>query len=285
MDFKNEIENECGFHVQKIGEFCSPADVVDKLKDYVVNFSDSKLIQSTTNNKTILETLKSKYNCDSESCVLNQYDIKRYMNPELVESVLKDNFKPVGPKLSKEWLSNFDIDDVLKQIQKKYIDKHFLHIPFQMRDFEKTNSDLARLDWQAEYNKGYRTFGTVMNTDYSSGKGIHWFAIFGEFLDSSNIFTIEYFNSSGELPLPEVTSWMKRTKHALTMNKEVKDIVATRLINQEDSSSCGVYSLFYIISRLDGIPLEWFKKNRIKDETMYEFRKYLFREDAATENL
>lgn len=293
MDFKNEIENECGFHITKNDGFCAPSNVVNKLKE-LASESDANVpnnIQNVQNapnvfnniqnvqNNTVLETLKAKYNCDSETCVLSQYEVKKYVDPDVIETVLKENFKPFGPRLTKEWLSNFDIDDVLSQIQKKYADKHFLHIPFQMRDFEKTNSDLARLDWQAEYNKGFRTFGTVMNTDYSTGKGIHWFAIFGDFLDSSDIFTIEYFNSSGELPLPEVTAWMKKCKHSLNFNKPVQDVIATRIINQQSSSECGLYSLYYIISRLHGVPLEWFKNNRVKDKIMYEFRKYLFRDN------
>lgn len=289
MEFKNELDNDCALHIKKEGAFCSPINIVDKLADFVTAFnnkphhagnelhlhSDSN---PDTTNKTILDTLKKKYNCSNETCILNQSEVKQHIDPVLIDKVLKENFKPVGPRMTRDWLSNFDIDDVLRQVQKKYEDKHFLHIPFQMRDFQKTNSELAQLDWDKEYKNGYRTFGTVMNTDTSTGNGIHWFALFGDFLDDSKVFTIEYFNSSGELPLPEVDLWMKKTKHSLNFDKDVKDVVATRIQNQHSDTECGIYSLYYIISRLDGIPLEWFKNNRIKDERMYLFRKYLYRE-------
>jgi len=275
MEFKHELDNECAFHVESNEGFCSPKELVDKLK----KFSETRDDKLDKVKKTSLEILKAKYNCDSETCILNQYDVKRYVDPNMIERALKENFKPIGPRMNKDWLSNFNIDEVLRQIQKKYKDKHFFHVPYQMRDFEKTNSELANLDWESKYKRGYRTFGTVMNTDYSDGNGIHWFAIFGDFLDDNKCYTIEYFNSSGELPLPEVSSWMKRFKHSLNLDKPVKDIVVTRIENQKSTSECGLYSLYYIISRLDGIPMEWFKKNRVKDSTMYTFRQYLFREE------
>ncbi len=275
MEFKSELDSECAFHVQKTDGFCAPVQIVNKLKTFVA----SKEYSNAENKHTsALDVLKAKYDCNSETCVLSQYDVKRYVNPDDIDKALKENFKPIGPARSTEWLSNFDIDDVLAQVERKYDDKNFLHIPFQMRDFEKTNSELARLDWQSKYNEGYRTFGTVINTDYSSGKGIHWFCLFGDFLDSSDKFTIEYFNSSGELPLPEISEWMKRTKYSLNFPKEVKDVIVTRIENQSNSHACGVYSLYYIISRLDGVPWEWFKKNKVGDERMKYCRQYLFRD-------
>jgi hypothetical protein len=276
MDFKDKVD-DCGFHIEKKGAFCAPRHIVDKLKDFVVNFH----LATNASEKTVMETLKEKYDCNSEACILQQSEIKNFIDPHTVERALKENFKPTGPRESSAWLSNFDIDDVLKQIQLKYGDKHFLHLPFQMRDFEKTGSELARLDWPARYKEGYRTFGTVMNTDESSGNGQHWFAIFGDFSDGTSPFTIEYFNSSGELPLDEVSLWMKRVKHewAATMQKNIKDIMVTRIVNQSDNHSCGPYSLYYIISRLDGTPYSYFRNNRVGDKAMHLFRKYLFRRE------
>ncbi len=274
MEFKTELDNECAFHL-KNETVCSPESITEKLKDFVVAVFDKQI----KDENDALEILKKKYDCSSESCILNQYDIKKYINPKLIENALETYFKPIGPRMTTNWLSNFDIDAVLAQIQKKYEDKNFLHIPFQMRDFQEKNTELAQLDWQKEYENGFRTFGAVINTDYSSGKGIHWFAIFGDFLDDNKCFTIEYFNSSGELPLPEITEWMKKLKHALRLDKPIKDIIATRIENQADSFSCGPYSLYYIISRLDGVPFEWFRKNKIGDKNMILFRKYLFRDE------
>jgi Ulp1 protease family, C-terminal catalytic domain len=269
MEFKSEINKECAFNVEQQEGFCSSINIVEKLKDYANKINPTG---------QAIDVLKEKYNCRSEVCVLNQSEIQNIIQPAEIEENIQQNFKPEGPKLTKTWLSNENIDKVLDQIQKKYIDKHFLHIPFQMIDFQEQQKELAQMDWQKEYQNGYRTFGTVINTDKYSGRGKHWFAIFGDFLDSSSIFTIEYFNSSGELPKDEIIVWMTKIKNILQFPKEVRDVVVTRIQNQYSDTECGPYSLYYIISRLDGVPMEWFKHNRIKDSTMYMFREYLFRE-------
>jgi hypothetical protein len=78
-----------------------------------------------------------------------------------------------------------------------------------MIDFEITNSELATFDWRQLYKQGFRTFGSVINTDKSTGGGIHWFAVFGDFRDASAP-TIEYFNSSGKMPMNEIIYWMNK---------------------------------------------------------------------------
>jgi hypothetical protein len=172
-----------------------------------------------------------------------------------------------------------DIDSVLSQIQKKYINKHFLHIPFQMIDFENMRTGLATLDWPTKYNEGFRTFGTVFNTDSSRGSGKHWFAIYGSFEDDSDDFIIEYFNSSGELPMKQITTWTAKVKVQWQSHfkKPINNVIVTRIVNQQDNWNCGSYSLYYIISRLSGVSYSYFKTKKIGDENMQEFRKFLFR--------
>ena len=266
MDFKNDIDNDCGFHIEKKESFCAPDHVVDKLKENM-----GKSIS--------LDDLKSKYNCNTEVCVLKHDEVRKIIGDESVRQIITERFKPPGPRDNNKWLSNIEIDSVLSQIQKKYVHRCFLHIPFQMIDFEKTKSELATLNWPKKYEEGYRTFGTVFNTDTSRGPGKHWFAIYASFEDSNDEFTIEYFNSSGELPMDPVSNWMKRVKYEWQphFNTPVKDIVATRIVNQYDNWNCGSYSLYYKISRLDGTPYKYFRNNPIGDDNMQEFRKYLFR--------
>lgn len=273
MEFKDDIDNECGFHIEKKGAFCSPADIVDKLAELILDTSPK-------NDKIILKSLKDKYSCNTEVCVLTQPEVIQVIG-QSTEKIIEEHFKPDGPRDNNRWLSNTDIDSVLIQIQKKYVNKHFLHIEFQMIDFETTQSELAKLDWPAKYKEGFRTFGAVFNTDTSRGRGQHWFAIYANFEDNASEFTLEYFNSSGELPMNQISTWMKRVKHKWqsAFNKSIQDIIVTRIVNQQDNWNCGAYSLYYIISRLDGTPYQYFKNNAIGDSNMQEFRKYLFRKD------
>lgn len=282
---------ECAFHHG--GEICSTNDVIRKMAQFLKKHG----VDSGNTPNVIVNKAKEVMKCDSESCVLTNPSFQNFAGKSLVKNVLENNFKPKGPALNFNLLSNFNIDDVLDQFEKAFKSCGFVHVPFQMRDFAdnqplediisyKTDEliekrkNLATMDIAAEYNNGMRCFGVVLNTDYSSGNGKHWFAIFGDFRKKP--FTIEYFNSSGNLPIFEVSSWMKKTVIDLTdrMNvnrDDILDVIASRITHQEDKHSCGVYSLYYIYCRINGIPYTYFKENRVPDKLMHDFRKVFFR--------
>ena len=267
--------NECAFNIEAKSGVCMDDTIVHKLEKYATDVKNLVVKQG----KDTIDKLKNIFNCKNESCLLTKYEIKDAIGHGTAENQLDNRFKPEGPFDSNEWFSNVNIDKVLDQIAIKYKEKKFLHIEFQMRDFESTGSELSKIDLAKEYNSGVRCFGVVFNTDVSSGRGQHWFYIFGDF--NSEPFTLEYFNSTGQDPLPEISQWMKKTKHHMekTLNKEVKDIIVSKISNQSDNHSCGSYSLYYIISRLDDIPYKYFTKNKIGDETMHTFRQHhLFRQ-------
>lgn len=272
MEFKQDIDNECAFYIEKRDGFCAPEEVVEKIKENILG-------SAMVGDEQAKEEIKKELGCDTEVCILQHPKVEAFIGQPTYQ-LIRERFKPVGPR-GTQWLSNVDIDSVLDQIQKKYTDKHFLHIEFQMIDFEETGGELAKLEWPAKFAIGYRTFGCVLNTDTSRGMGKHWFAIFGDFTGNSDSYTIEYFNSSGELPPHQIAMWMKRVKHRWQshFDKPILDVVATRIVNQYDGHSCGSYSLYYIISRLDGVPYQYFAQNAIGDHNMHEFRKYLFREE------
>jgi hypothetical protein len=278
MDFKHKLDDECGHHIEKNNGFCAPDHIVEKVKE--INNIDG------ADGPQILEELKNKYNCKTEVCVLSHPEVKYTIGDSKIRDVIVQHFKPVGPRNSNAWLSNNNIDEVLAQIQKQYKEKNFFHICFQMIDFEKTKSELATLDWPKKHKEGFRSFGTVLNTDYSTGRGKHWFALHGSFQDTDDEFTIEYFNSSGELPMDEISMWMKKVKHEWqpAFDKPIKDVIVTRIENQQDDWNCGPYSLYYIISRIDGTDYKYFKNNKIGDDNMQLFRKFLFRDSNHSRN-
>ena len=126
----------------------------------------------------------------------------------------------------------------------------------------------------------YDSLGVVLNTDTSDGPGIHWFCLYCNFV--VNPITLEYFNSSGNMPAPEVQAWLVKTKFDIenNINRKCEIVIASRIIHQQDSESeCGNYSLYYIWSRLNGVSYKKFNDERIKDDVMIEFRETLFRNE------
>jgi hypothetical protein len=295
MDFN---PNECSWEqFRKKGDtsVCSSPEVVQKMKDFLTALGekmDSVDPNKFQDKKDIVNKLKEKTGCKSESCVIQSDKFQNFAGSELLQQNLKENFKTKGPSFSTEWISNFHITDVLKKVSETWSEESFWPVPFQMRDFKKNSpsetaaghvkdSNLETLDLCKKYDEGSRCFGVVINTDYSTGSGIHWFCLFVDMRNPK--FTIEYFNSSGSEPLTEISAWMKKTRLLLEQkfsDKKIEIIKASQVEHQKDDHSCGIYSLYYIISRVVRIPYEYFQKNIIKTNKMHKFRNFLFRYDA-----
>lgn len=289
--------SECSWEkIRKYGEVnvCSSPQVIQKMADFLKTLGDDVGTLDASDDAAkarIVDKMKKQTGCKSESCAVQDAKFKKFASPYVVEENLK-NFKTKGPAHTTAWLSNFDIDDALEEIKKAYADQKFWHIPFQMRDFDKTrpgddapdhvrNSNLDSFDIIKKYEEGYRCFGVVVNTDISTGSGIHWFCLF-ICMRTPNI-TIEYFNSAGQPPLDEIERWMIKTRMLLASkfpNRNVSTVIASKEEHQTDDHSCGVYSLYYIISRVANIPYEYFVKNLVDSSTMLKFRKFLFRSDV-----
>lgn len=56
-------------------------------------------------------------------------------------------------------------------------------------------------------------------------------------------------------------------------------LAVTGVCHQRSQTECGPYALYYIRSRLEGVPAEDFANPaaRVSDETMEAFRQHLFR--------
>ena len=249
--------------------------------------------------KKILEKAKNKLKCDSEACVVSHPEFKKFAisNNILTNDEIEDNidtrFKIEGPRNSTKWLSNYDIDKTLEDWAFKFED--FFPCPFAMIDFDKMREPLYKYDmgkiYLGEYSKQtimgkvklpYRTFGCAINTDTSLGKGKHWMALFVDM--RGDIWTIEFFNSTGMAPQKSIVNWQQRTKDSLdnliqnqNLQKKTEIVIASNLEHQESNTECGLYTLFYIRARIENVPYTRFLEKEIPDENMIEFRKHCFR--------
>ena len=282
MEFNNKDKTEC----LNGGTQCTPSNVIKEIaKELNNNAIDNKpLVQSIdkelkndkhqTNGE--LTKLKDTLNCESESCVINSEEVKNAIGEDKSEEILERYFKPEGPRNNDNLLNNFNIDDVLESWKRDH--PGFYHVFYQMIDFDIVKTELATLDI-VTISKSYDSLGVVLNTDVSTGGGIHWFALYCDF--KTKPLQLEYFNSSGNLPRKEVQIWLARNKRTLLdAGMQCEVINAARIAHQQDSETeCGPYSLYYIKSRLNGVPAEQFNKKRIPDAKMLEFRQTLFRHE------
>jgi hypothetical protein len=252
---------ECSPHIKHNNGVCSTQESIKKMRNWL-ELCDLK------DNKSIIDAAITKTNCNSESCLYSKLDLPK--------NELNERFNSTGPYNNTDWLNNSNIDDHLKRFAIKFNDFH--HINFQMMDFKKMNTELNQVDWQQLVKDGIKSLGCIVNTDYSTGRGQHWVAIFIDFINC----TVEYFDSAGQNPMHEILEFQLDTVNKLSTitGKKWKDICVTKLQHQKGNTECGVYSMFYIISRLHDIPYRFFEHTRIPDEDMILFRKSIFRHSS-----
>lgn len=253
----------------------------------------SKFVNATGPENDIVEKIERELKCDSESCVLLNSTFKKFVeketgNTDIITYDLQKNFKTRGPRNSTDLLSNYNIDETLLRWAREF--KEFFPCPFSMIDFKIVTNDFGSINLdnvisgKALYKdpidgiqRGpFKTYGCVLNTDISTGHGKHWVCIFVDC--RSSIWTIEYFNSSGNPPHYDVSEWMENQRsNLLKLHDKVETITVTNLVHQKSNTECGMYVLYYIRSRLDGISYQHFLTKRIDDADVTKFRKHVFR--------
>ena len=140
-------------------------------------------------------------------------------------------------------------------------------------DFEQIYNELANINVKALCKKD-KKIGIVFNTDISTGQGEHWISMFLNMKDR----TICFFDSTSDKPPKPVWRLIKKiVAQSKLMGCPLKIVVNKRQFQFQDSE-CGVYSLWFLISRLRGDSCDYLFKNSISDEKMNKNRNKFFRQ-------
>lgn len=197
----------------------------------------------------------------------------------LAKKELAERFKPEGPAGSDTWLSNWNIQDVLTQYQRRF--KFFHALEPVMYDFMDYDNDLRNFNPEEIRARGITCVACVLNTDTSKGPGKHWVSMFLDMRHERK--TLEFFNSSGKGPTTRVNAHLAEL--AKRVGAEFYHTAGRE--HQYSNSECGMYSLYYVWHRLaESLPLEMSEaegraarfavKSRIPDSDAYAFRAKVF---------
>ena len=241
---------------------------------------DGKINDINENN---IDIIQEKFNCKNQRCIAMSLNLN-----------LK-NFKTIGPANNTNLLTNVNIDDVMEKYT--LIHPNFHPIKFTMDDWFNIsgNKEIVLLGNDPSYicklinNKDQKKncIGFIMNTDKWSGRGIHWTALFCD-LRNDDEWTIEFFNSSSNKPSRNIKILIDNIINNLYTCPSkpyeciVKNINISKNEHQLSNTECGPYSLFFILNRLNKQPIKYFEFNeydKIYDDSMVEFRKYIFWND------
>ena len=120
--------SECAFDKEQ-GPVCSPKNIVVKMAEFVESKTNKKM--DIKKPHVIVGTMKEMMNCNSESCVIKRPEFVQFAKIAKIDTILDEFFKPSGPATHFGLLSNYNIDEVLDQLEEKF--QGFLHIPSLQR--------------------------------------------------------------------------------------------------------------------------------------------------------
>lgn len=225
---------------------------------------------------------------DKEDCWLNEIP-----NEQERRSLDNTLFVPDQPKDWKEkpnrWLSNFDIEAVLKQYERAYPEFKLLGPTVldydSMENGECVDEDLCHFSLGSWIKKGKTQFCVSFNLSKHDEPGTHWTTLF---IDVTN--NIVYYYDSALNPMPSQINKFKN--EILRQGKRLNIPFQFHKNNhqhQRTNTECGMYSLFFTIVMTTGkissssksvlLPRErihLFSRMNIPDDVMQQHRSIYF---------
>lgn len=273
---------------------CFTPNILLKIKSDYNHTNRTDPIKETEPTKILKELRNRLSRCDKEDCWLRQ------MKDQVLRKKIQEYvFAPKRPSEwtynPNEWLSNYDIFNVLTQYEDKY--PHFEFIGPSFIDFDKmkdasnhtcVSDELCNFSLQHHISKKHEKIAIVFNLDKHTGPGTHWVSLF---IDIKQRF-IFYFDSAGSKIPKEIMILVKRIQNqGVKLRKKLhfKFYENYPMTHQYTNTECGMYSLFFIITMLLEKPadpsykksggfnkIHFFKKQRIPDKLVSDLRLKYF---------
>lgn len=251
---------------------------VNTLKEKnLITCNDNSCSNKSSIKNQILKLLKEN-DCETQECLTKKLGLQ----------LSKDNVhKPRGP-IDNEWLDNFNIENTLQNFEIMF--PQFKYYKCELSDFlikgsrnkkNDENNITCDMPFMDDVKK---CFGIVYNTAKTGQPGKHWVSMFIDYRTDGEC-SIEFFDSGGNdhyrLFSPTL-QYFKKEISAKYPNLKV-EIKYNAKQHQTGGSECGVYSLFFITSRINGIPYSHFndKDYTFTDNEIQELRKLFFIDKSA----
>jgi hypothetical protein len=208
---------------------------------------------------------------NNESCWKRQDIIKKLKDITINSYTFKPDYPKEWIKNKYTWLNTYDIYYVMKQYQKA--DKHFAFLgPIPSDCPTKIQCELSNLDLESMNKNKINKIGIIYNLDISSGPGTHWVAMY---IDNKRN-EINYYDSYGELPIPLIQRFINNLVKKYIASGIDCTVIYNDKRHQYGGSECGMYSMNFILERLNGTTMYDISKMNIPDENMNHLRKLLY---------
>jgi len=237
---------------------CYTSSILHKIKDIynkTHRTNPIKPAQSNTSVKLWQELKNRLTQCKNkpEDCWLETIDDKK-LRKEIDDMIFAPDAPPEWTKNPNEWLSNWDISNVLKQYGTAFSNFQYIEpspIDFDAKPKNLKGSCVAKILCEFSLNyyikKRKTKIGFVFNLDKHTQSGSHWVSMFLD-LEDKYIF---YFDSTGQDIPEEIVVLKDRIIQQAKEQSIILDFYKNHSVqHQHGGTECGIYSLFFIITLL-----------------------------------
>ena len=222
-----------------------------KLTPNIKHYTDSAdLINIIPNTKKLLQDIRDKFTdiCDGDDMCVTKQEFMNEIVLEMKKDIIFGSFRKTGPFDSNEWLSNIDIDGIMKQYEIVFPNFYFVGaVPLNCDELGFCK--LSKINYDELRSKKISYVGVVFNHDKHGEPGSHWVALF---IDIDNK-EINFCDSTGDPPIDNINSVINKfKKYCYDRFGENPIYKKNKTRYQRDKSECGVYSCNFIIRRLSG---------------------------------
>lgn len=274
---KNRINKNTRNNKNKASKTCLPSEVFKQAaKELNLN--------NNTSSTEIIEAVgcgKGEEHCFLDKAPIND-DIKKqlrkqYLRPRYPKQWLND------PDM---WLDNYNIAAVMKQYEEAVPWFRFLGVfpidfsapnPYKKSGGEGEDKaeclykELCTINLKKSYAEGIRGIGSIFNLDPHYKGGSHWVGLYINLMDKKHP-TCSYFDSYGY----KTPAMIARLMRSLKLQLPELELGFNARRFQFGGSECGMFSMYFIICMIAGIPFRDFCKDSVDDDMMLKLRQILF---------
>ena len=199
-------------------------------------------LPSKYNKKYLVEYIEKQFpKCKKNHiCWLKNKTIKQLFQKEQI-------FLPPGPETKNEWLSNIDILNVFKQVEKvrpKFILYDCISIDFAKY---KNHYQINHIKFDNLFKHNIYKIGIIINLDFHHGSGTHWVALFLN-LKKGKIF---YFDWTGAECPDEILMFVKKVIKWFDEKHISYEFKENKYSHQQKGSECGIYVINFILRMIE----------------------------------
>ena len=253
---------------------------------------DKKKIKLSLKKKKLLEEIRKVYKGTHES---------RWIDSEYTDDLsatvkdnLKQNFVPSTPRdwivNNKKWLTNWDIENVIKQYEQQYSSFKFIGvhpIDFASKDRfgqECVSPTICSLNVTNLIRNEKSKLAFVFNLDRHDQSGSHWVTLLCNLSPTNYNFGCFFIDSTGAQVPTQIWSLMKN------IEKQVLDYFTKRKIRtkkftlfqnrkeyQKENTECGMFAIYFITKFITTkMSIKNILSKNVTDNDVFRLRRLMY---------